>query len=97
MNVWIELKSVFSCVVRFSTGPVHCSRDPQVFYSAKKNFKTESHGIIYTFKNYFATVFSVFSCIQMDPKYSIRRIDLIVSTNSQCNESIIALITIVKN
>ena len=27
----------------------------------KKNIKNESHGTIYTFKNYFATVFSVFS------------------------------------
>ena len=28
---------------------------------SKNNFKTRSHGIIYTFKNYFVTVFSVFS------------------------------------
>ena len=27
----------------------------------KKKFKNESHGTIHTFKNYFATVFSVFS------------------------------------
>ena len=27
----------------------------------KKNIKHESHGIIHTFKNYFAIVFSVFS------------------------------------
>ena len=27
----------------------------------KKNIKNGSHGIIHTFKNYFATVFSVFS------------------------------------
>ena len=67
------------------------------FIQKKIYIKNESHGIIYTFKNYFATVFSVFSCIQTDPKYSIRGMDLIVSTNSQCNESIIALITIVKN
>ena len=43
-----------------------------------KNIKNGSHGTIYTFKNYFATVFSVFSfqfsvsatisSIQMDPK-----------------------------
>ena len=39
----------------------------------KKNIKNGSHGIIYTFKNYFATVFfsfqfqfSVFNCIQTD-------------------------------
>ena len=43
--------------------------DSQLLYS-DKNIKNWSHGIIYTFKNYFATVFSVFSkisCIQMDP------------------------------
>ena len=28
---------------------------------AFKNIKNESHGTIHTFKNYFATVFSVFS------------------------------------
>ena len=28
---------------------------------SKKNFKTGSHGIIHTFKNYFVTVFLVFS------------------------------------
>ena len=27
----------------------------------KNNFKTRSHGTIHTFKNYFVTVFSVFS------------------------------------
>ena len=26
--VWIELRSVFSCVVRFPVGSVYCSRDP---------------------------------------------------------------------
>ena len=45
---------------------------------ALKNIKNESHSTIYTFKNYFATVFSVFSfqfsvsatinSIQTDPK-----------------------------
>ena len=36
----------------------------------KKNFKNGSYGTIHTFKNYFATVFSVFnkiSCIQTGP------------------------------
>ena len=35
----------------------------------KKNIKNGSHGTIYTFKNYFVTVFSVsakISCIQTD-------------------------------
>ena len=37
----------------------------------KKNIKNGSYGTIHTFKNYFATVFSIFSkisCIQMNPK-----------------------------
>ena len=37
----------------------------------EKKIKNGSYGTIHTFKNYFATVFSVFSkinCIQMDPK-----------------------------
>ena len=38
----------------------HCSRDSQSLYS-KKNIKNGSHGTIQTFKNYFATVFLVFS------------------------------------
>ena len=44
-------------------GPVHCSQDPQIFYleKKKKNFKIWFHGTIHTFKNYFATIFSVFN------------------------------------
>ena len=37
----------------------------------QKKIKNGSHGIIHTFKNYFATMFSIFSKIsgiQMDPK-----------------------------
>ena len=34
VNVWIKLKSVFSCVVRFPMNPVHCLQDSQVFYLA---------------------------------------------------------------
>ena len=44
--------SMFFCV-----DPVHCS---SIDFS-KINFKTGSHNIIHTFKNYFAIVFSVFS------------------------------------
>ena len=52
----------------FSVGLVYCSQDPQVFYS-KKNFKIGSHSTIHTFKNYFTTVFSVFS-FQPNKRYS---------------------------
>ena len=44
----------------FSMGPVHCSRDPQTFLFSKFFIKNESYGTIHTFKNYFATVFSIF-------------------------------------
>ena len=51
----------------FPMGPVHCSRDSQTSFFSKTFIKNGSHGTIHTFKNYFATVFSVFSDIQMDP------------------------------
>jgi len=44
-------------------GPATASTEFSKFY-----FKTGSHGTIYTFKNYFAIVFSVISGIQTDPK-----------------------------
>ena len=31
------------------------------YFFSKNNFKTESHGTIHTFKNYFTIVFSIFS------------------------------------
>ena len=37
----------------------HCSRDSQPLYLEKKYIKNESHSTIHTFKNYFATVFSI--------------------------------------
>ena len=51
-------------------GLVHCSRDPQTSLFSKFFIENESHSTIHTFKNYFATVFSVFSkisCIQTYP------------------------------
>ena len=49
--------------------------DPQISLFSNFFIKNRSHGTIYTFKYYFATVFfsfqfqfSVFSCIQTDPK-----------------------------
>ena len=47
---------------------VHCSRDPQTSLFSKFFIKNESHCIIHTFKSYFTTMFSVFNCIQTDPK-----------------------------
>ena len=42
-------------------GPVHCSRDSQVPLFSNFFFKIGFHGTIHRFKNYFTTVFSVFS------------------------------------
>ena len=43
----------------------------------KSNFKIGSHGTIYTFKNYFATVFSALSGIQTDPSDHLTKIILL--------------------
>ena len=44
-----------------SVGLVYCSRDPQISLFSNFFIKNESHDTIHTFKNYFVTVFSVFS------------------------------------
>ena len=52
-------------------GPMHCSRDPQTSFFTQTLIKNGSHSTIHTFKNYFATMFSVFSkisCVQTDLK-----------------------------
>ena len=51
----------FSAFVFLSVGPVHYSWDPQVVLFNKIFIKTGSHSTIHIFKNYFVTVFSVFS------------------------------------
>ena len=62
-NIWL-----FSTLV----GLVHCLRDPQISLFSNFFIKNGFHGTIYTFKNYFTTVFSIFnfnkiSSIQTDP------------------------------
>ena len=50
-------------------GPVHCSRDPQTSFFTHTLFKNRFYSTVHIFKNYFVTVFSVFSkisCIQTD-------------------------------
>ena len=58
-----------------NNAPVHCSWDPQTSLFNNFLIKNGSHGTIHTFKNYFATIFSVFNfqllvfnCIQTDLK-----------------------------
>ena len=52
----------FFCSARMSTmnsASEHCSRVPQITPFGNFFIKNGSHGTIYTFKNYFTTVFSV--------------------------------------
>ena len=59
-NIWLFSTSV---------GPVYYSQNPQTSLFSNFFIKNRSHGTIHTFKNYFATIFSVFNCIQMNPKW----------------------------
>ena len=45
----------------FFEGPTVLFMGPASTEKRKSNFKTESHNTIHIFKNYFTTVFSVFS------------------------------------
>ena len=44
-------------------GPVHCSQDPLASFFQQNFIKNGSHDTIYTFKNYSAIIFSIFSKI----------------------------------
>ena len=71
----------FLCCTRFTfrgqSTVLHCSctvytvhvlfRGPITTLFRKKKFKSGFYGTIHRFKNYFVTVFSVFSCIQINP------------------------------
>ena len=67
--------SAFPCffltaVVDFSpvnSVSVHCLCDPQTSLFSNFFIKNGSHGTIHTFKNYFATVFSVFNKNKLYP------------------------------
>ena len=50
---------------------VHCSRVPQTSLFSHFFIKNWSHSTIYTFKNYFVTVFSVFSKNKLYPNESL--------------------------
>ena len=70
---------IFSVFFFFSSSIAHVSGDKVTVHALfmgpsitlfKKNIKNWSHGTIHGFKNYFATVFLIFSkinCIQMNP------------------------------
>ena len=70
-HVFFVEKSAISGIMHYSVGPMHCSVGPmhclhdlQTSFFNKIFIKNGSHGAIHTFKNYFATVFSVFSKIK---------------------------------
>ena len=52
-------------------GFLYCSRDPQTSFFNKIFIKNVSHGTIHIFKNYFATIFSVFN-FQQNKRYPNR-------------------------
>ena len=62
---WQALK----CIVQHCSGTVYRTHN---YFIEKKYIKNGSHDTIHTFKNYFATIFSIFSkisCIQMNPQF----------------------------
>ena len=74
VHVWIALKRKADAPLRFLCGSHALFTGPANTFFSKNNFKTKSHGIIHTFKNYFATMFSLFNFqfsaingIQIDP------------------------------
>ena len=76
MHVWIALKRKADAHLRFLCGScaLFMVMGPASIFLSKKNFKTEFHSTIYTFKNYFVIEFSVFNFqfsaingIQTDP------------------------------
>ena len=61
MWVWIALRTCVSTFCWKMVGPTALFTDPQKSSKYKFQYKFGSHGTIYIFKNYCATVFSVFS------------------------------------
>ena len=61
-------KARFCCCFQFSVGLMYCSWDAQTSLFSNFFIKNGSYGTIYTFKNYFTIVFSVFS-FQQNKQY----------------------------
>ena len=58
---WNTMRLRLPAISVFFSGSRALFTGPAITFFSKNNFKTRSHSTIYTFKNYFATVFSVFS------------------------------------
>ena len=67
-NVMRPIFNFFFFQNKVVVGPMNCSRDLQTSFFNKTFIKNGSQGTIHTFKNYFATVFSVFS-FQQNKRY----------------------------
>ena len=64
-----SLNSSCKCWLFFGEQCIHALfTDSQISFFSNFFIKNGSHGTIHTFKNYFATVLSIFSCIQTDPE-----------------------------
>ena len=60
-QVWIALKRKADARLHFLCGSRALFTRPASIFFSKNNFKTGSYDTIHKFKNYFVTVFSVFS------------------------------------
>ena len=59
--VWIMVKITFQLHPTFFSGSHALFTESTSTFFSKNNFNTGSYGTIHTFKNYFDTMFSVFS------------------------------------
>ena len=69
-----------------NSASVHCLCDPQTSLFSNFFIKNRSHGTIHIFKNYFATVFSVFNKNKLYPN---RPIVVLSKINKEPNLSIL--------
>ena len=67
MLVWIQNTFAFVNGLHFLCGSCALFMGPTSMNFIKFFFKTRSNGTIYTFKNYFSTVFSVFYLLPLYP------------------------------
>ena len=74
----------FSSLYHIS-GSVYCSWNPQISHFSNFFIKNGSYDTIHTFKNYFATMFSVLIFNFNNNKFNPNK--PIVSTQENCNES----------
>ena len=76
-SVHLDSKCIYRS--RPNLGPVHYLRDLQISFFSKIFIKNGSHSTIHIFKNYFATIFLVFS----NKKYINRPIKCVLGLNSR--------------